>query len=289
MPTIKFLQLQMDLKGLRARKGLGQHFLVHEPILDRIAEATTADARTLVLEIGPGPGFLTTRLAARAGGVMAVDLDERLRPIHEDGFASQRTVRFAYADALRLDLGDLARGAAAEMGLARMVAAGNLPFQITSPLLFGQCGPGVPWERMVFMVQKEVADRIVSPPGNRDYGVLTVKLGLWWRASRLFDVPAARFQPAPEVDASVLQFEPRPAEECPPAKIWPRLSSFIDAGFSQRRKKLINSLAARWGALPGKAEAAAALATLGHSENARAEELSPGEFRRLFQVLHPAG
>ncbi|MEN6626906.1 MAG: 16S rRNA (adenine(1518)-N(6)/adenine(1519)-N(6))-dimethyltransferase RsmA [Candidatus Sumerlaeia bacterium] len=285
LPTIDFLKLQLKLKGIHQTRRLGQHFLIDEQLLGRIADDVQAGPDSHVVEIGAGPGYLTTNLAARAGAVTAIELDERLKPIHADAFGTALSVQFVYGDAMRINLVEIARERAAELNLTRMQLTGNLPFQITSPLLFDQCGPGLPWSRMVFMVQREVADRIVSPPGRKDYGVLSVKLAMWWRASRLMEVPARRFSPPPEVDATVVSFEPVAAEEQPTAEEWPGLSKFIDAAFNQRRKKMVNSLAARLG-VPGMKElATAALEKIGHDENTRAEMLRPEEFRRMFRIL----
>lgn len=285
LPTIDFLKLQLKLKGIHQSRRLGQHFLVDEGLLGRIADDVGAGPDSHVVEIGAGPGYLTTHLAARAGAVTAIELDERLKSIHMDAFGTAQSVQFVYGDAMRIELAVIARERAAELNLPRMQLTGNLPFQITSPLLFDQCGPDRPWSRMVFMVQREVADRIMSPPGKKDYGVLSVKLAMWWRATRLMEVPAGRFSPPPEVDATVLSFERLPTAEQPSAEAWPALSRLIDAGFNQRRKKMVNSLAARIGEPDMKERATAALAKIGRDENTRAEMLSPGEFRRLFHEL----
>ena len=288
LPTTAFLMLQMRLKRLRGRKRLGQHFLADEAMLARIAEAAGTDPRTLAVEIGAGPGFLTSMLAARAGGVLAIELDRRFRSLHQEAFGAVSQVQFLYGDALRLDLADLARGALAERGLDHAVLTGNLPFQITSPLLFAQCGPGVPWRRMTVMVQREVADRITAGPGTKDYGVLTVKLAMWWRLARRWEVPAERFTPPPRVDASVLVLDrrPCPVQTTPPSEAWwPGFSEFVDAAFAQRRKKLINSLASRWTVHLGKDELLLALEAEGHSPLIRAEQIAPPGLLSLYRRL----
>lgn len=282
LPSVDFLMLQLKLKGFWMRRSLGQHFLTDQPLLERIADAAGLDRQTLAVEIGPGAGLLTTSLAQRAGGVLAVELDERLRPIHTETFGNASQVEFVYADALRIDLADQARRLMEKLDLNRLVLTGNIPFQITSPLLFGQCGPLAPWKRMTLMVQREVADRIVGCPGTKAYGILTVKLAYWWRVVERFEVPAARFFPRPKVDAAVLVFEPIKADRTPPLKIWPGLSAFIDAAFGQRRKMLINSLAGRWAKFPGKARVLEALESQGIPPQVRAEALNPDQLQQIY-------
>jgi len=155
-------------------------------------------------------------MAERAGGVLSVELDRRLAPLHRDVFGCHPGIRFVYEDALRMDLATAARREADSRGLDRLVLTGNLPFQITSPLLFAQCRPGVPWTRMTVMVQREVADRITANPRCKAYGILTVKLANWWLVKDRFEVPAACFSPRPQVDATVLTFEPLASERTPP-------------------------------------------------------------------------
>ena len=196
LPTYEFLMLQLRLKGIWQHRSLGQHFLSDASLLERIAEAIGGNAQTLAVEIGPGPGTLTTQLAARAGAVLAIELDKRLCPLHEDSFTDAGNVDFVYGDALKMDLFRLAHEAMERRGLTEAVLTGNLPFQITSPLLFGQCGPLAPWRRMVVMIQREVADRVCARPRTKDYGILSVKLAYWWRVTERFEVPAQKFFPA---------------------------------------------------------------------------------------------
>lgn len=250
----------------------------------RIAEASQCDTRTLAVEIGPGPSTLTALLAERAGGVIAIEFDRRQEEYHRRVFGEDSKIRFLYQDALRTDLHALAKEQCTKRGLDRAVLTGNLPFQITSPLLFDQCGPNNLWKRMVFMVQKEVADRITAKTGNKDYGILSVKLAYWWRVSERFEVPASLFRPQPKVDAAVLVFDPLDAKDSPDTEMWPGLSRFIDAAFNQRRKKLYNSLTERWKGASRDVIQASMRAT-GIAESARAENLTKDDFFRLFQCL----
>ena len=288
LPSSDFLMLQLKLKRIWGRKRLGQHFLTDEALLDRIALAARAGSGTLVVEIGPGPGLLTAKLAASAGAVLAIELDRRFKTLHNDVFGIFPQVRFIYADALQLKLPAVAARKRRARGLDEVVLAGNLPFQITSPLLFAQCGPNIPWQRMVVMVQREVADRILTGPGNKHYGALTVKLGTWWRVCDRWEVPAARFIPPPRVNASVLVLENKhpPAEPLEKAQSWwPGFSAFVDAAFGQRRKMLVNTLAGCWPDYPGKDEVSAALEQQGFSARVRAEEIGPEAMLALFRRL----
>lgn len=269
--------------GHSTRKRLGQHFLIDDAILESVADATQATPKTLVVEIGPGPATLTTLLRMRAGGIVAVERDRRMKDFHRSVFEDDDRVQFTYEDALRIDLQALAVQKARDWDLDEVVLAGNLPFQITSPLLFAQTGPDVPWRRIVVMIQNEVADRISAQPHGRDYGILTVKLAYWWRIVERIDVPASSFSPRPKVDAAVLVFERAHADDGVDPALWAGLSKFIDGAFNQRRKKLYNSpVVASYG---GRDALRDALDELGLNPDARAEELSPGDFLNLFNIL----
>lgn len=285
-PTFDFLMLQLKLKGIWQRRSLGQHFLTDHALLCRIADAAGVGPQTLAVEIGSGPGTLTTELAARAGAVLAIEFDTRLRPVHEDAFKLADNVEFIYADALRTDLTNHAQARMHQGGFGDAVLTGNLPFQITSPLLFAQCGPGIPWKGITVMIQKEVADRICAGPGGKEYGILTAKLAYWWRVVERFEAPATKFFPRPKVDASVVVFG---RQTDPDLKLtdeeWEGVSEMIDAAFAQRRKMLVNSLAARWGRWTGKEAAHAALEALGLDVKVRAENLSPKEFLEFYRRM----
>lgn len=288
LPTYDFLMLQLKLKGIWQRRSLGQHFLIDHELLCKIADETASGPQTLAIEIGPGPGTLTTELAARAGAVLAIEFDRRLTPVHQDSFTGAPTVEFVYADAMKVDLVAAAQEAMQRRGLSEAVLTGNLPFQITSPLLFGQCGPEAPWRRMTVMIQREVADRICARPSTKNYGILSVKLAYWWRVTQRFEVPARKFFPQPKVEATVLVFErPNLSDPAlaPSVEEWPGLSAFIDAAFGQRRKMLINSLSGCWKKFPGKEKVLEALEALAIPIKTRAEDLAPQDLLRLSRRL----
>ena len=185
----------------RPKRRLGQHFLTDPRILGRIADALDAGPADTVLEIGPGPGGLTAQLAARAGRLVAIEKDRDLVPGLVRRFPGATIVE---GDALEVDWHALAG--------PRFLVAGNIPYNITSPLIDKALEPPPP-ARIVFLVQKEVADRLTSGAGTRAYGALSVGVQAVARAERLFTVPAGAFHPRPKVDSAVVRLVPlhRPA------------------------------------------------------------------------------
>ncbi len=231
---------------------LGQHFLVRGLVLERIAAAACPVREPLVVEIGPGRGALTEKLLAHADRVVAVELDAELAA----GLRARLPAEIIHADVLRTDL--------AQWGPA--VIAGNLPYYISSPIL-EKVLPLYP-KRAVFLLQKEVAERLVARPGTRSYGYLTVATALYARARLLFAVEAAAFRPPPKVDSAVVLLEPRPAALPDPAGFL----RFAGLCFQHKRKTLRNNLAGVYGRETIDAWPEAGL---------RAEQL---EFERLVEL-----
>ena len=180
----------------RAKRSLGQHFLSDRRILERIADALGATPGDTVLEIGPGPGGLTEVLAAAAGKLVAIERDAALIPGLRERIPAATVVE---ADALEVDWHAVAG--------PDFLVAGNIPYNITSPLIDKALAPPRP-RRIVFLVQKEVADRVGAPPGGEAYGALSVGVQSVARAERLFTVPAGAFHPRPRVDSAVLRLTP---------------------------------------------------------------------------------
>ena len=181
---------------VHAKRRLSQHFLSDPRILARIADALGAGAGDTVLEIGPGPGGLTDQLAARAGRLVAIEKDRELVPALRQRFPGATIVE---GDALEVDWSEVAG--------PRFLVAGNIPYNITSPLIDKALAPPPP-VRIVFLVQKEVADRVTAGAGERAYGALSVGVQSVARAERLFTVPAGAFHPRPKVDSAVLRLVP---------------------------------------------------------------------------------
>ena len=249
-----------------ARQKLGQHFLFQESILERIAAAACPAVEPLVVEIGPGRGALTRRLLARANRVVAIELDAALVEGLRKEFAAEPRLEILHADVLRVDL--------ARWGPA--VMAGNLPYYITSPILEKTAAARAAVRRAVFLVQKEVAERVAAEPGSRDYGYLTVALRLFFGARVLFEVKPGAFRPPPQVDSAVLRLEPcaRVAElGIADSADFLRFASLC---FRQKRKTLRNNLLAAY-----PRERVDALPDV----SARAEQLSLEELSALYRRL----
>src|SRR5215212_1876135 len=181
------------------RKSLGQHFLTDRRILGRIADALHLTGTETVLEIGPGRGSLTDLLVDRAGRLIAIEYDRALAAMLRERYARRSNVLIAEADVLEVSLGELAAGP--------YVLVGNVPYYITTPILFHALVPPRA-ERSVYLVQKEVAQRLVAPPGGKEYGALQVNVDAVARAETIFSVPAGAFTPPPKVESAVVRITP---------------------------------------------------------------------------------
>ncbi len=247
-----------------ARRKLGQHYLIQGRPLERIAAAACPAPEPLVVEIGPGRGALTRRLLARAARVVAVEIDPWLVEDLRRRFGGEPGLEIVHGDVLATGLD--------RWGPA--VVAGNLPYYITSPILDKVIEARAAVRRAVFLVQKEVARRITAAPGSRDYGLLTVSLGLFFDTTLLFEVKAAAFHPPPKVDSAVVRLEPsaRAAEFgiADPAAFL----RFAARCFHHKRKTLRNNLA---GEIPRERLDALPEASL------RAEQL---DLRQLADLYH---
>ena len=262
---------------MRASKRLGQHFLADPSILNRIADALDPAPGETVLEIGPGRGSLTEVLLARGVRVIAIEKDRRLAgDLRESGVGSQELGSFTVVegDALRVDWHELVRAAPTPDSRfpTPFKVAGNIPYNITSPLLEKALTPPLP-ERIVFLVQDEVASRIAAAPGSKTYGALSVGVQAVCRVEKLFTVAPGAFRPPPKVRSALLRLTPLDRPLVPAEDIAP-FRAFVTACFSRRRKQLRN-------AVPGATRAA--LLALGVDPAARPETLAPAEFVRLLR------
>jgi len=259
---------------LRPKKSLGQNFLLDLNLTARIARAAEPLAGSTIVEIGPGPGGLTRALLALgAGRVIAVERDERaIAALQEIAARYPGRLEIVSGDALRFDPRSRLNGAR-----AKIVA--NLPYNIATVLLVDwlTSEPWPPWfDEMVLMFQREVAERIVAPPGSKTYGRLSVLAGWRTQAKILFDVAPSAFVPPPKVTSSVVRLVPRQAPLACDARALQRVT---EAGFGQRRKMLRQSLKTLG------IDAAALLAAAGIEPTARAEDISVEGFVALARAF----
>lgn len=217
----------------RARKRFGQHFL-HDPgVIDELLRAIDPRADDTLVEIGPGPGALTIPLSrSHTGPLHLIEIDRDLVRNLRTQFASADNVTIHEADALRFDFSSLG---------STLRVVGNLPYNISTPLLFRLLESRRNVTDMHFMLQKEVVDRITAEPGNKRYGRLTIMLGCSLLAEHLFDVPPTAFTPPPRVMSSVVRLTPKSAQDEPGVDS-AAMNSLVTRAFTQRRKTLHNAL-----------------------------------------------
>jgi 16S rRNA (adenine1518-N6/adenine1519-N6)-dimethyltransferase len=260
--------------GLRPKHAWGQNFLDDRAVLGDIVQAARLGPDSVVVELGAGLGHLTAALLETGAKVVAVERDREMVAVLE-GMKDPRLTVLA-ANAARLDLASVA-------GTRPLTLVGNLPYHLTSSILFEVLDQHAHVLRCVFTVQKEVAERVAAGEGARSGGILTVLLGVWFDASIVRTIPAAAFHPPPKVDSAVLLLEHRTT---PRAEVGDEafFRTVVKAAFSHRRKTLLNSLRSDH-ALGDADHVRAALATAGVDPSRRAETLDIGEFARLARAL----
>lgn len=259
----------------RPKKRFGQHFLTDPRLLGRIADAVQATRDDVVIEIGPGRGALTAQLLERAGTVIAIEVDRDLAPLLAERWKDEPRFRLVEGDVLQQDLGALAAGP--------YLLAGNVPYNITTPILFHAMRRPRP-ARAIYLVQREVADRIVAPAGSEAYGALSVNVQALAHAELLFGVAARAFTPPPKVESAVVRLVPRrdpvvSAEEEEPYRL------LVQGAFGLRRKQLRRVLRTLWSLDADAADAV--LARAGLDGELRPEVLTPEQFAALLRARVP--
>ena len=268
--------------GVRPSKSLGQNFLIDEDVIAAIVEGSGVRSETLVIEIGPGTGALTLPLAEKAGWLVAVELDERVIPGLRVKTYSLGNVEIIHEDILRIDLRELIERELREHDLKEVRIVGNLPYYITTPIIMKLLESDTGAASITAMMQKEVGDRIAAEPGTKLSGAITYSVHYYADVSSIVSAGRECFYPAPKVDSVVLRLDIR--EECPvQVKDEDLFFRCIRAGFSQRRKTLLNSLTSLGDY--DKTQIAEALDKAGIEHERRAESLSMEEFARLADSL----
>ena len=263
------------------QKKFGQNFLIDTHVLDKIIQAAQINEDDCVLEIGPGIGTMTQYLACAARRVIAVEIDRALIPILEDTLDGYENVRIINADVLKVDIAKLAE----EENQGRPIkVVANLPYYITTPIIMGLFENHVPIKSITVMVQKEVADRMQTGPGSKDYGALSLAVQYYSRPYIVANVPPNCFMPRPKVGSAVIRLD---RHEEPPVQVRDEKLMFriIRASFNQRRKTLANGLKNSAELDFTKEEIEEAFLTLGKGASIRGEALTLSEFAGLSDLL----
>ncbi len=268
--------------GIRAKKKYGQNFLIDENVLRKIVEGAGITGSDTVIEIGPGTGSLTRHLSDAAGKVYAFEIDEKLLPVLSDTLKDRDNVTVINKDILKVDLNEFISETGIE-GDVKVVA--NLPYYITSPVVMMLLTSGAPIENITIMIQKEVAQRMIAPPGNKTYGSLSLAVNYHSVPKVIMEVPPSCFIPRPKVSSTVIRLDirERPAIT---VKDEGMLFSVIRASFNQRRKTLFNGLKNSGNLRVSADKIKEAIEGIGKPASVRGEQLSLEEFGKLSDLLY---
>lgn len=254
-------------------KKFGQHFLTDKNILTAIVDALAPTAGDTVVEIGPGRGALTVILAARSARVVAVEIDRALASNLRGKYRVESNVEIVEGDFLETDLSAVAGD--------DYLLIGNVPYNITTPIVFKAIEPPIP-RRSVFLVQREVGERMAARAGDEDYGALTINIAVVAGVEQVLAVPASAFSPPPKVESAVVRLTPL-AMPIVPVESLQSFRTFVQAAFGLRRKQMVRVLRSVRGL---SAEAATgALENVGIDPSARPEVVSPEKFAALFELI----
>lgn len=271
--------------GFTFKKSLGQNFLVDQNILNKIVAAAELTDRSGVLEIGPGIGALTQKLAESAGKVVAVEIDDRLLPILRELFEEQTNTEIVHGDILKLDLSTLIAQKFADCSTVHVVA--NLPYYVTTPIIMKLLEEQHALQNIVVMIQREVAERMAAEPGGKEYGSLSIAVQYYCVPELVTIVPHTVFIPRPNVDSAVIRLNIRGE---PPVQVADESFFFqiVKAAFAHRRKTIYNNLTAFF-PKRDKTQLTQILEAAGIQGSRRAETVSLSEFAALVNGLYEAG
>ena len=286
----------LQKNGFNFSKALGQNFLINPSVCPRMAEAAIPGPEYGVIEVGPGIGVLTVELAQRAQKVIAIELDERLYPILDETLADYPNAHVVPGDILEVDLhkliaeeftllddaGDPVLDESGAPRLMPLVICANLPYYITSPVIMKLLSEDLPIENLTVMVQKEAADRLCADVGTRAAGAVTVAIQYYAEAEQLFFVSKGSFLPAPKVDSEVIRLTLRKDGTSLSPEDADRFFKMVQAGFSQRRKTIMNSFSAALGM--NKADLGELLDSVDVPRTARIEQLTMDQLLAVYKA-----
>ena len=270
----------MESNNLRFNKGFGQNFLINDSVVERIADECVPGTDFGILEIGPGIGTLTKALCERFPKVVSVEIDRGLIPVLEQTVGDNDNLTVINEDILKLPLKQTVSEYFKDMPVC---VCANLPYYITTPIIMALLESGVSFSMITVMIQKEVADRLASPPGSAGYGSITASVNRRGEVIKRFNVPAGCFMPAPKVDSTVISIIPHsiPAYSVKDENM---LTKVINSAFAQRRKTLANSMASFFPEID-KSEIEELIVSAGFDKNIRGEKLGVKDFALLSDLL----
>ena len=276
-------QFIMKKYKIRANKALGQNFLINQNVVDKIVESSHITKEDLVIEIGPGLGTLTKELLEKAGKVICIELDKKMIKILTDRFSLYENFELIHGDVLKVRLNKIIKEEKEKNGFKSAKIVANLPYYITTPIIMKLLEDRLDLESITVMIQKEVADRLIAIPGEKETGAITYSVYYYATAEGIMEVPNDSFIPEPEVTSKVIKLTLRKE---PPVEVKSRGVMFriIKSAFMQRRKTLLNALT-NTKVFMSKEEGLKILKELHLDENVRAEKLTLQDFAEITNKI----
>ena len=276
-------QFIMKKYKIRANKSLGQNFLINQNVVDKIVESSNISKEDLVIEIGPGLGTLTKELLERAGKVICIELDKKMIKILLDRFSLYDNFEIIHEDVLKVRLNKIIKEEKEKNGFKTAKIVANLPYYITTPIIMKLLEDRLDLESITVMVQKEVADRLIAIPGEKETGAITYSVYYYATSEGILEVPNDSFIPEPEVNSKVIKLTIRKE---PPVEVKSRgvMFKIVKSAFMQRRKTLLNALT-NTKVFMSKEEGLSILKDLNLDENVRAENLSLEDFAEITNKI----
>ena len=273
----------MKKYNIRANKNLGQNFLINEDVVNKIVDCSQIKKEDLVIEIGPGLGTLTKCLLEKAGKVICIELDTKMLQILEDRFSLYDIFELINNDVLKVDLKSIIKTEKESKKINNVKIVANLPYYITTPIIMKLLEEKLELESITVMIQKEVADRLIAIPGQKDTGAITYSVYYYASSEGILEVPNSSFIPEPEVTSKVIKLNIRKEPIVKPKDI-EKMFKIIKYAFTQKRKTLLNSLTNNK-VFDSKQQGIEVLKSLNINENARPEELTIEQFKMISDSL----
>ena len=273
----------MNKYNIKANKNLGQNFLINEEVVNKIVDCSNITKQDLVIEIGPGLGTLTSLLLEKAGKVICIELDKNMIKILEDRFSLYSNFEILNQDVLKVDIEKLIKEEKEKGNITKVKIVANLPYYITTPIIMKLLEEELDLESITVMIQKEVADRLIAVPGEKNTGAITYTVYYYAESQAIMEVPKESFIPEPEVTSKVIKLNIRKAPPVNP-KNKEKMFKVIKCAFMQRRKTLLNSLTNNK-IFANKEQGIKILNNSEIKENIRAEELSLEDFAKISDNL----